>query len=290
MKVYCTPLKIKCTSGRLSASSFFNQLALSYGKEIDSETTDKKVVFRFFEDGDVYLCVVLTMKKSKSYCEANEDKNDFTLSVKGAGGSTLSEANILIMKKNNMAGVYIHNEGSMPLNTFEAKIRAHYYSTLRGRFNSKKRDEKFMFSRVVDNSILLDKISKFSFVEEINATFTGNVASKRFLNGSLYNKSKSVRVTMRTGLIPISTKVEKDDLVGYLSELSKKSGSVSLKGRTTANSAGETIGLIDAVNSIASFDHDEYLKDLNGIKLNDFLKSKIFSEKKALILSNKLLK
>lgn len=257
---------------------------------MDADTTDKKVVFRFFEDKDVYLCVVLTMKKSKSYCEASEDNNDFTLSLKGAGGSTLSEANILIMKKSNLAGVYIHNEGSMPLHIFEAKIRGHYYSTLRSSFKSKKRDEKFMFSRVVDDSILLDKISKFSFVEEINATFTGNVASQRFLNGSLYNKSKSVRVTMRTGLIPISTKVEKADLVNYLSDLSKKSGSVSLKGRTTANSAGETIGLIDAVNSIDSFDHDDYLKDLHGIKLNDFLNSKLFSEKKALILSNKLLK
>lgn len=291
MKVYCTPVKVVCTSGRFSASSFISSNVTNSTTEMDYSNTDKSVYFRFFQDSDVYACVILTTKKSKSYVSANQVNTDFTLQVHGIGKTSISEANILIVNRNNLKGIYVHNEGSMLLSVFEAKLRDFYNISLRRKFQKKKRDERIAIERIVDDSVLMEKIEKFSFVDEINATFVNSTVASRFLNSSVYGKTKSVRVTMRTNNLSIKTKPEKQDLANYLDGLLKaKAGNVSFKGKETAASAGETVGIIDKANSLEILDHDEFLKSLNGMMLSSFLTSSIFIDIKQLVTTHKLLK
>lgn len=291
MKVYCTPVKIVCTSGRYLASTFLSGNAASSTTGMDYSDSDKSVYFRFFEDSDVFSCVILTTKKSKSYVSANQVNTDFTLQVHGMGTTSISEANILIVNKKNFKGIYVHNEGSMLLSVFEAKLRDFYNRSLRSKFTKKKNDERITIERIVDDSLLMDKIEKYSFVDEINATFVNSTVASRFLNSSVYSKTKSIRVTMRTNNLSIKTKPEKQDLADYLNGLLKaKAGNVSFKGKESASSAGETVGIIDKANSLETLDHDDYLKALNGMVLSNFLTSQIFTERKQLVMSHKLLK
>lgn len=291
MKVYCTPVKIVCTSGRYSASTFLSANANSKTTGMDYATADKSVVFRFYEDKDIFACVILTIKSSKSYCSANKINQDFTLSMHGTGKNSISESNLLIINKGNLHGVYVHNEGSMQLSIFESKFKSFYNLSLRNVLANKKRDEKISIERIVDNATLMDKISKYSFVDEINATFNNSVAATRFLNSSVYNKTKSIRVTMRTNSLPLKTKKSRQELADYLNTLvNANTGNVSFKGRETADSDGETVGVIDKANSIETLDHDEYLTLLNGMKLSAFLNSDVYKDRKKTVLSHKLTK
>lgn len=294
MKVYCTPVKITCTSGRYSASSFFSDNAKNFKNSntgMDYSNADKSVFFRFFEDSDIFACVILTIKKSKSYVSASQINKDFALKVQGTGNNSISEANILILNRKNLKGIYIHNEGSMLLSSYDSKLREHYYGELRAKLVYKKRDEKFVVERMVDNATLADKIEKYSFVDEINATFVSTKSASRFLNSSVYSKTKSVRVTMRTNNLSIKTKTEKKDLVDYLSGLlTAQAGNVSFKGKNKIDAAGDTVGIIDKANSIQTLDHDDYLTSLNGMKLSAFLSSNLFIDMKKLVMSHSLLK
>lgn len=292
MKVYCTPVEIVCTSGRYSASTFLSQNAAAKTEGMDYSNKDKDVIFRFYENGDVFSCVILTIKKAKSYCSANKVKTDFSLVTHGTGGKSVSETNLLIINKKNLKGVYVHNEGSMPLTTFEGKLRSFYYSSLRTSLStSKKRDEVISLSRLIGNNTLMDKIKKYSFVDEINVSFSNSTTASRFLNSSVYNKTKTIRVTMRTNNLSIKKRKEKDDLAKYLKSLVNASANnISFKGRETDSSEGETVALVDKACSIETLDHDDYLSMLDGVKLSEFFKSKLFDEMKELVLSNKLTK
>ncbi|MEA9392714.1 hypothetical protein SJI19_19600 [Acerihabitans sp. TG2] len=291
MKVYCTPVKIVCTSGRFGASTFLDSNAKTQTTGMDYLTLDKNVFFRFYEDKDVFSCVILTIKSSKSYVSASQIKQDFTLSMHGTGKNSISEANMLIINKKNLHGVYVHNEGSMHLSMFESKFRGFYNLSIKKTLGNKKRDEKIAIERIVDDATLMDKISKYSFVDEINATFYNSVAATRFLNSSVYNKTKSIRVTMRTNKLSIKAKNAKVDLADYLNTLvNAQAGNVSFKGRTSSASDGETVGVIDKANSIETLDHDDYLTLLNGMKLSAFLSSDVYKGRKKIVLSHRLTK
>ncbi|MER5082689.1 hypothetical protein [Providencia stuartii] len=291
MKVYCTPIKLNCTSGRYTASAFFLDNAKKNTTEMDYSDSDKSIYFRFFEDVDTYVCVILTIKKSKNYVSAKQHKKSFSLKMNKLGNEPISEANVFIIKKNNLKGIYVHNEGSMLLSGLDSKLRSHYNNSLRKKLKTKKRDEKFVIERIVDNSSLLDKIKKYSFVDEINATFVNSTIASRLLNSSVYKKTKTVRITMRTNNLSIKTKKAKDELVDYLNVLISENGkNISFKGRESVRSAGDTVGIIDKANSIKTIEHDYYLDLLNGIELSGFLKEGIFTELKEVVMTHELLK
>ena len=291
MKVYCPPVKVACTSGRFTAASFLSESAKNSIIDMDYSDSDKSVYFRFFEDSDAFSCVILTIKKSKSYVSANLVNKDFSLITTGTGANSISEANIAIVNKHNLKGIYIHNEGTMLLGAFDSKLRAYYYRVLRDKLTSKKRDERFVIERLVDSSSLMDKINKYSFVDEINATFVNSTTAARYLNSSVYNKTKSVRITMRTNNLSIKTKAEKDDLASYLTSLIQtQAQGISFKGKNSINVAGETVGVIDKANSIETLEHDDYMTMLNGMKLSAFLSSQLYTDMKKLIMSHNLLK
>ncbi|MRT40096.1 hypothetical protein GJV09_01990 [Enterobacteriaceae bacterium RIT702] len=291
MKVYCMPVQVACTSGRLSAASFLSESARNSTTNMDYSDTDKSVFFRFFEDADIFSCVILTIKKSKSYVSASQVNTDFSLTTTGTGSNSISEANIILLNKKNLKGIYIHNDGSMPLMSFDSKLRTYYYSVLRGKLTSKKKDEKFAIERLVSNSTLIDKLKKYSFVDEINATFVNSTTASRYLNSSVYNKTKSVRVTMRTNNLAIKSTKARDELVDYLNVLIKdKAQNISFKGKNSIHAAGETVGVIDKANSIENLEHEDYMKMLHGMKLSAFLKSKLYTDMKSLIMSHSLLK
>jgi len=258
---------------------------------MDYSNTDKSVFFRFFEDADVFSCIILTIKKSKSYVSANQVNKDFSLTTTGTGANSISEANVILINKKNLKGIYIHNEGSMLLTAFDSKLRTYYYSALRGKLTSKQKDEKFVLERLVSSSTLLDKIKKYSFVDEINATFVNSTTASRYLNSSVFSKTKSVRVTMRTKNLSIKTSKAKTDLLDYLNDLVKDNAqSISFKGKNSIDAAGETVGVIDKANSIENLEHEDYMTMLHGMKISAFLQSQLYNDMKALIMSHSLLK
>lgn len=186
----------------------------------------------------------------------------------------------------------MHNEGSMQLSIFESKLRSFYYSSLRvAMSSSKKRDEVISLSRLIEKKSLIDKIERYSFVDEINVSFTNTTTANRFLNSSVYNKTKTVRLTMRTNNLPIKSRKEKNDLVKYLDSLTKASGkSISFKGKDTISSEGETVTLIDKASSIETLEHYDYLKLLHGTKLSAFVGSGVYHRIKNIVLSHNLTK
>ncbi|MDI9346561.1 hypothetical protein, partial [Cronobacter sakazakii] len=120
---------------------------------------------------------------------------------------------------------------------------------------------------------------------------TGSRSAARYLNSSVYNKTKSVRVTMRTNNLSIKTKAEKNDLANYLTSLIQtQAQGISFKGKNSINVAGETVGVIDKANSIETLEHDDYMTMLNGMKLSAFLSSQLYTDMKKLIMSHSLLK
>lgn len=291
MKVYCTPIKLACTSGRFTAASFLASNASNSITSMDYSDADKSVYFRFFEDNDAFSCVILTIKKSKSYVSASPVNQDFSLKTNGIGSNSISEANLVILNKNNLKGIYVHNEGSMRLGAFDSKLKSFYYSALRSKLTSKKRNEKFAIERLVDNATLMDKIKKYSFVDEINATFVNSTTAARYLNSSVYNKTKSVRVTMRTNNLSIQSRKAKDELVDYLQDLIKdQAQNISFKGKHSINTAGDTVGVIDKANSVENLEYDDYMKMLNGIQISAFLSSQLYIDMKQIIMSHSLLK
>ncbi|UXD90056.1 hypothetical protein K2Y34_13310 [Cronobacter sakazakii] len=291
MKVYCTPIKLACTSGRFTAASFLASNASNSITSMDYSDADKSVYFRFFEDNDAFSCVILTIKKSKSYVSASPVNQDFSLKTNGIGSNSISEANLMILNKNNLKGIYVHNEGSMRLGAFDSKLKSFYYSALRSKLTSKKRNEKFAIERLVDNATLMDKIKKYSFVDEINATFVNSTTAARYLNSSVYNKTKSVRVTMRTNNLSIQSRKAKDELVDYLQDLIKdQAQNISFKGKHSINTAGDTVGVIDKANSVENLEYDDYMKMLNGIQISAFLSSQLYIDMKQIIMSHSLLK
>jgi hypothetical protein len=291
MKVYCTPIKVACTSGRYTATAFFSESANSSTTNMDYSDSDKSVFFRFFEDANAYACVILTIKKSKSYVSASLINKDFSLSTTGVGANSISEANIIILNKKNLKGIYIHNEGSMRLGDFDSKLRAYYFGVLRSKLTSRKKVEKFVIERLVDNATLLNKIEKYSFVDEINATFVNSTTASRYLNSSVYSKTKSVRVTMRTNNLSIKSRKAKNELVDYLNDLiNDQARNISFKGKNSIDAAGDTVGVIDKANSIENLDHEDYMTMLNGMKLSAFLSSQLYTDMKNLIMSHSLLK
>lgn len=290
MKVYCTPVQVSTSSTRYSLATFFNDNVTAKTTGMDYNDASKAVVFRFFSDKDVFACVILTIKNAKSYFSANMVNKDFSLTMQGIGKNKISEANILILNKKNMKGVYIHNEGSMLLQVFESKIRSHYYSNIRLLHGNKKKAEVFAISRIVDKVPLMDKIKKYSFVDEISATFISPSQNSRILNSSIYGQSKSVRVTMRTNGMSLKTQSSKDDLAQYLTDLQGNANNISFRGRASAASEGETMSLVDRACSVETLEHDDYLKSLNGMILGDFLKSTLFLDKKKLVTSHRILK
>lgn len=66
---------------------------------MDYSNPDKSVIFRFYEDNEIFSCVVLTIKKAKSYCSANKVKTDFSLVTHGTGGKSISETNLFVINK-----------------------------------------------------------------------------------------------------------------------------------------------------------------------------------------------
>lgn len=291
MKVYCTPIKLACTSGRFTAASFLASNASNSITSMDYSDADKSVYFRFFEDNDAFSCVILTIKKSKSYVSASPVNQDFSLKTNGIGSNSISEANLMILNKSNLKGIYVHNEGSMRLGAFDSKLKTFYYSALRSKLISKQRNEKFAIERLVDNATLMDKIKKYSFVDEINATFVNSTTAARYLNSSVYSKTKSVRVTMRTNNLSIQSPKAKDELVDYLQDLIKdQAQNVSFKGKHSINTAGDTVGVIDKANSVENLEYDDYMNMLNGIQISAFLSSQLYIDMKQIIMSHSLLK
>ena len=179
----------------------------------------------------------------------------------------------------------------MRLGAFDSKLKSFYYSALRSKLTSKKRNEKFAIERLVDNATLMDKIKKYSFVDEINATFVNSTTAARYLNSSVYNKTKSVRVTMRTNNLSIQSRKAKDELVDYLQDLIKdQAQNISFKGKHSINTAGDTVGVIDKANSVENLEYDDYMKMLNGIQISAFLSSQLYIDMKQIIMSHSLLK
>ena len=136
----------------------------------------------------------------------------------------------------------------------------------------------------------MDKIKKYSFVDEISATFISPSQNSRILNSSIYGQSKSVRVTMRTNGMSLKTQSSQDDLAQYLTDLQGNANNISFRGRASAASEGETMSLVDRACSVETLEHDDYLKSLNGMILGDFLKSTLFLDKKKLVTSHRILK
>lgn len=83
-----------------------------------------------------------------------------------------------------MKGVYLHNEGSMTLGIFDAKLRQGYFNAIRAMHKTKKRSEKLNIVRLVDNASIVDKLKKYNFIDEINVTFT-TLTAKKIISAAL---------------------------------------------------------------------------------------------------------
>ncbi|HHG8598045.1 hypothetical protein Q4R89_17335 [Morganella morganii] len=239
---------------------------------MDYETVDRRVMFSVFERPQHFIFVALTLKKTKAFCQAKfDDLDDLLLSYKGLDGNGILECNILLFRKDNLSGVYVYNEGSMRLASLDIKLRNFFYEKVRSKSKRVPRKERFEIQRLVDNSTLMDKLSKFDFVDELNVTLTGTTVSERFLNGSSYGKAKTVRLSFRTNGVSMKIKSNKKELHDYIQELKSEHGSsISVKGRHGGAMDGETIDMIDTINSIYTIEHEEYLKDLDNIKMSNF--------------------
>ncbi|MFS0827645.1 hypothetical protein [Pseudomonas phoenicis] len=290
MKVYFTPVKLVAASNRLSLRQFFDELVRTYAGEADFRSLDKEVKFKFFDDKDSFIVVVLTIKDIKNFCEGDDDGVDFTWKISGDLSNKIAETNILVISKANYAGAYLNNEGSVRLNSFESKMRWIFLKKIRNTYNHAKRSEKFNVSRLVDSADIINKVSRFSEIDEINATFTYPTTSSR-MNSSIFKAAKSIRMVQRVGHFSLKTKSSKQEMADYLEGLVKKGYSgVSVKGVGPMNMAGETIGIADAVNSIYSMEYSDYISSLNGVSLSKFLSCDLFKDAKKEILSNILVK
>ncbi|EPB6938801.1 hypothetical protein [Proteus sp. CD3] len=272
MKVYCTPIKIRSSVASYPVTDFFHDFANVYKDQMDYETVDRKVMFSTFERDNHFIFVAITMKKTKSFCQAEFDTLDqLLLSYKELDGNGILECNILLFRKDNLSGVYVYNEGSMRLARLDVKLRNFFYEKVRAKAKRVPRKERFDIQRLVDNSTLMDKLSKFDFVDELNVTLTGTTVRDRILNGSSYEKAKTVRLSFRTDGVSMKIRKNKKELHDYIEELKKEHGSsISVKGRYSGAMDGETIDVIDTINSIYTIEHDEYLKDLDNVKMSDF--------------------
>ncbi len=290
MKVYYTPLKTVTSSNRLTIAAFFSRLAVSYSAESDFKSVDKEVRFKFFEDNECFVVVVLTIKDQKNFCEGEDTGNDFTWKMSDDLTNKIAETNILILNKVNCAGAYLHNEGSVRMNTLEVKLRWAFKCALRSMFGKAKRGESFDVERLVDSEDILKKVSRFSSVDEINATFRYPSTSSN-MSGVLYKEAKSIRVVQRIGGISLSKLRKKKEITSYLEGLVKDGcTNVSVKGTISGSMVGETVGVADAVNSIHSVNHSDYIAELNGMNLSKFLDSDLYKAAKAKILTCKLVR
>jgi len=290
MKVYFTPIKITANSSRLSLLNFFDNLVKNYQGQSDFHSVDKEIKFKFFEDPDCFIVVVLTTKDLGNFCEGDDSGADFEWKMSGSLLNKMAETNILLISKKNYAGAYLHNEGSVRINTFETKLRWLFRQTLRDRYQKSKRDEKFSILRLVDSDDIIKKVSRLSSIDEINATFL-NTSTIMRSNGSIYKDAKTVRITQRMDGFSLKTLTKKQEISDYLEDLVKKGCSgISIKGTGPKSIAGETIGIADAVNSIHSMEYSEYIAELNGKKLSQLLGSSFFTAVKTMIMSNPLVK
>ncbi|RDL18476.1 hypothetical protein D884_03297 [Pseudomonas sp. URMO17WK12:I10] len=290
MKVYFTPVKLVGISPRLSLREFFDHLVKNYSGESDFKSIDKEVKFKFFDDQDSFIVIVLTIKDLKNFCEGDDTGSDFTWKLSGDLTNKIAETNVLVISKKNYAGAYLNNEGSVRLNTFESKLRWAFRQVLRNRHKRSKRDEKFSIQRLVDSADIFNKVSRLSEVDEINATFTNPATGKR-MNNSIFKSAKSLRVVQRVGHFSLKSLSKRKEISDYLEGLIKDGCTgVSVKGTGSTSLAGETIGIADAVNSIYSMEYADYISSLNGISLSQFLSSDLFKNAKKEILSNSLVK
>lgn len=272
MKVYCTPIKICSSVASYSVVDFFHDFANAYKEHMDYETADRKVMFSVFERPEHFILVVITLKKTKAFCQAKFDNlDDLFLSYEKLDGNGILECNILLFRRDNLSGVYVYNEGSMRLAHLDIKLRKFFYEKVRSKSKRVPRKERFEIQRLVDDSTLMDKLAKFDFVDELNVTLTGVTVNERFLNGSSYEKAKTVRLSFRTDGVSMKIKRNKEELHDYIQELKREHGSsISVKGRYSGAMDGETIDVVDTINSIYTIEHEEYLKDLDNIKMSNF--------------------
>lgn len=290
MKVYFTPVKVAVSSSRLSITEFFSCLTNSYRGESDFRSVDKEVKFKFFEDAQTFIVIALTTKELKNFCEGSDTGSDFVWKMSGDLSNKIAETNVLIISKKNFAGAYLHNEGSVRVNTFESKLRWTFRKVLRDKYGKSKRDEKFNIERLVDSDDILKKVSRLSEIDEINATFTNPSTSKR-MNGAIFKDAKTLRITQRVGSYSLKTLTKRKEITDYLEGLVRSGCSnISIKGTVSGSLAGETIGVADAVNSIYAMEYSDYISELNGISLSKFLQSNLFMIAKKEVLSSTLVK
>lgn len=292
MNVYCIPVEVVYTGGRLAFGTFLADCVKSNFVDMDYANSDVDIKFKFFEDNDCYSILVLNEKVARSHFLLNHNNNNFTVSVnKNTNADFIGEINMLIIKKSNLKGVYLHNEGSMTLGIFDAKLRQGYFNAIRAVHKTKKRDEKLNINRLVDNSSIVDKLKKYNFIDEINVTFTTLTAKKTFISGAYKNHTKSVQIKMNTSGLNIRNKSARDDLVNYIDDvLQGNAKSVSVKGRDNVASAGEVIGLVDKANNIGIFDYDQFSNNINGMTVSSFLSNTVYLDSKDIVVNHKLLK
>lgn len=292
MNVYCIPVEVVYTGGRLAFGNFLADCVKSNCVDMDYANSDVDIKFKFFEDNDCYSILVLNEKVARSHFLLNHTNNNFTVSVnKNTNADFIGEINMLIIKKSNLKGVYLHNEGSMTLGIFDAKLRQGYFNAIRAVHKTKKRDEKLNINRLVDNSSIVDKLKKYNFIDEINVTFTTLTAKKTFISGAYKNHTKSVQIKMNTSGLNIKKQSARDDLVHYIDDvLQGNAKSVSVKGRDNVASAGEVIGLVDKANNIGIFDYDQFSNNINGMTVSSFLSNTVYLDSKDIVVNHKLLK
>ncbi|MBG0579334.1 MULTISPECIES: hypothetical protein [Enterobacter cloacae complex] len=292
MNVYCIPVEIVYTGGRLAFGTFLAECVKNNFVDMDYATSDIDVKFRFFEDNDCYSILVLNEKVARSHFSLNHANNNFTVSVnRNTNADFIGELNMLIIKKSNLKGVYLHNEGSMTLGVFDQKLRQGYFNAIRAKHKTKKRDEKITITRLVDNSSIVDKLKKYKFIDEINVTFTTLTAKKHYISGAYKNHTKSVQIKMNTSGLDIGKKTDRDDLVNYIDGVLKGNAkSISVKGRNNVASAGEVIGLVDKANSVGVFDYDQFSNNINGMTVSSFLSNTVYLDSKNIVISHNLLK
>jgi len=292
MNVYCIPVEIVYTGGRLAFGAFLADCVKNNFVGMDYANSDIDVKFRFFEDNDCFSILVLNEKVARSHFSLNHANNNFTVSVNNnTNADFIGEINMLIIKKSNLKGVYLHNEGSMTLGIFDAKLRQGYFNAIRAMHKTKKRDEKINITRVVDNSSIVDKLKKYKFIDEINVTFTTLTAKKNYISGAYKNHTKSVQIKMNTSGLDIGKKSDRDDLVSYINGvLQGKAKSVSVKGRDNVASAGEVIGLVDKANNVGIFDYEQFSNNINGMTVSSFLSNTVYLDSKDIVVNHKLLK
>lgn len=290
MKVYFTPIKIAVSGSRLTTTEFFDYLINNYKGESDFRSVDKEVKFKFFEDPQAFIVVALTTKELKSFCEGEDTGADFVWKMSGDLTNKIAETNVLILSKRNFAGAYLHNEGSVRINTFESKLRWTFRKILKAQYGKSKRDEKFSIERLVDSDDILKKVSRLSEIEEINATFS-HPATKKRMNNSIFKGTQSMRVTQRVGSYSLKSLTKRKEISEYLEDLIKGGGAnVSIRGTISGSLAGETIGVADAVNSIYAMEYSDYISALDGISLSQFIESKLFEMAKEKVLTSTLVK